>query len=252
MEQDNGSRMMLHKGAQRVEAEVVKALPIPKSLGPHHRPVPHWELLESLRAEARTRGVVVVKEELAITPDGAKLFALFQLGVEFGGEGAQKQALSLGVRNSTDTSLGLRGVAGSRVFVCDNLALSGSEFVFSRKNTKGLRLDSMVAEGFEKFLVEGERYQKALVGLHEKKVGEVGAKAAIYNAFTIHRVAAVKYLPLVHEAYFEKGELGTGEFKEVEAGTVLGLYNAFTRAFKGMAPTPQFTATRKMGEIVGI
>jgi hypothetical protein len=187
----------------------------------------------------------VRKAEFAITPDGGRFFGLFT----FEGQSAER-AGALGVRNSWDQALALRGVAGSKVFVCDNLALSGEEFVFQRKNTTGLRVVDLVKDGFGKFVPALEKFDHRVEALSKQPVTVAGAEAAIYRAFVKHEVAALRLLPKVHEAYFEKGSVkgGKGEYPEVQE-TVWGLHNAFTRVFRELPPTPQFQATRRLGEV---
>lgn len=239
------------KGAQKVPFSVVQALPVPRSLGRFHRPVPHQELVYSLRSEIAQRGYVITREEFALTVDGARLYAVFILNHEGLIGNPSRYALSIGVRNATDQSLGIKGVAGANVFVCDNGVLRGSEFIFAHKNTTSLtgrKLDSLVTGGFDRFLQEAQAFETRLKQLSETTVKDDSAKVAIYNAFTKHEVAALRLLPVVHKAYFEESE----KYPEVVRGTVLGLHNAFTRAFKELRPTPQFLATRKLGEVLGL
>lgn len=254
MENQSQSQLVVHAGARKVSYEVVQAIPVPRSQGRFHRPVPHDELVLGIRAELARRGLVISREEFAVTEDYTKLFALFVLKAE-GLEGHPSQyALSIGVRNATDQSLKIKGVAGANVFICDNLALSGSEFLFARKNTTNVNVDRLVRGGLDKFLPAAEAFQQRVKQLSETTVSEIGAKVAIYNAFTKHGVAKLGLLPVVHQAYFEDGAGagGSGKYPEVVQGTVLGLHNAFTRAFKELKPTPQFLATRKLGEVLDL
>src|SRR2546428_11554396 len=50
------------------------------------------------------------------------------------GHGSEDFALAIGIRNSMDRSLAVGLLAGSKVFLCDNLAFSGEARV-SRKHT---------------------------------------------------------------------------------------------------------------------
>lgn len=244
--------MVMHKGAKVVPVEVIAALPSPQSLGRFHRPIPHIELIEALRKEAAERDLGIAREQFAVDPQGDRLFALFDFETKVPGA---ERAISLAVRNSTGQSLAAQGVAGSHVFICDNLSLTGSIFLFARKNTTGARVIDMVRDGFDKFVPAAEGLERRLLEMETKAISKAGAEAAIYRAFTLHEVAALRYLPQVHEAYFEKGngtsDEATAEYPEVTP-TVYGLANAFTRVFKGLAPTPKFEATRQLGVMLGM
>ncbi len=249
MTDQNASALVVHAGANKVPFEVVQALPIARAQGRFHAPVQHRDLIEETRRQLLNRGFQIRSEEFALTPDGAKLFALIVLAAQGGLEGHPSQyGLSIGLRNATDQSLAIRGVAGARVFVCDNLALSGSEFLFAHKNTTGVKVWQLVQSGLNKFLPAAEAFQTRVKQLSETTVKDDSAKVAIYNAFTKHEVAKLSLLPVVHKAYFEESE----KYPEIVRGTVLGLHNAFTRAFKELHPTPQFLATRKLGQVLGL
>ncbi len=244
--------MVMHKGAKVVPVEVIAALPAPESLGRFHRPIPHIELIEGVRKEAAARDLGIAREQFAIDPKGDRLFALFDFESK---QAEAERAISLALRNSTQQSLAAQGVAGSHVFICDNLSLKGETFLFARKNTINAKVIDMVRDGFDKFVPAAIELEARLQDLQTKLLSKSGAEAAIYRAFTKYEVAAIRYLPQVHEAYFEKGtgtvEGATGEYPEV-GPNVYGLANAFTRVFKGLAPTPKFEATRRLGAMLGM
>ncbi len=62
------------------------------------------------------------------------------------------RGLGLDFRHGNDQSMSLHLVAGTRVFVCDNLTLSGDMIVLRRKHTKGLSLRDEVRAGIERLL----------------------------------------------------------------------------------------------------
>ena len=62
--------------------------------------------------------------------DGSRFFGTLDLASPL----AERTSLCVGIRNSTDQSFPLGFVAGSRVFVCDNLAFR-SELMVRRKHT---------------------------------------------------------------------------------------------------------------------
>src|SRR5687768_7880577 len=150
--------MVMHKGAEKVPVEAIAALPLPQSLGRFHRPLPHIELIEGIRAEAGRRDLGIARESFAIDPKGDRLLGLF----DFEGKVGAERAVSLAVRNSTGQSLAAQGVAGSHVFICDNLSLKGETFLFARKNTVNAKVIDLVRDGFDKFIPAAELLESRL------------------------------------------------------------------------------------------
>lgn len=245
--------MVLHKGGREVLFPEIVALPRPQSLGRFHRPVPHFELIEQVRREVGLRGLEINTEKFALAKQDALLFGLFTFKVTLTEDNSREWAMAL--RSSTDQTFAIEGVAGSHVFVCDNLALSGETFLFHRKHTKGLYLNGVVNKGIEKYLPLQERFDRRVKQLAEAPINEAHAKLAIYDAFTKYKVAANTYFPQVHEAYFEKGEAGKGEGREYPevTATQWGLHNAFTRVFKDMGSAMvRQESTQKIGRVFGL
>lgn len=239
--------MILHKGSREVGFHELVALPTAPSLGRFHKPVPHFELIEQIRSEVSLRGMTISAEKFALARDDQRLFGLFT----FAGQDNDRE-WALALRSSTDQSLAIEGVAGSRVFVCDNLALSGGTFLFHRKHTTHIYLAGVVNKGIDKYLPLQERFDLRVKQLAETPIDPDAAKLAIYDAFTKHQVAANQYLPKVHDAYFGKGEAGSGEYPEVTS-SMWGLHNAFTRAFKAMASlVVRQESTQKVGQVFGL
>lgn len=243
-----------HKGARHVTIEEVRALPHAPSLGPRHRPVQHIDLVTSILAEAQHRRLEIERETYALTPTGDRMFALFL----FKG-GLPGMNWAMGVRNSVDQDFGIRGVAGANVNICDNGALSGSEFLFTRKNTTGLVLAEVVVSGFNKYLPALAQFDEKVKVLQGRSIEDNAARVAIYKAFVQHHVAPLRLLPAVDEAYFVRGvdqplptDSKVERYPEVTR-TVWGIHNAFTRVFKTIeSPLAQQAATRKLGSVFGI
>lgn len=237
--------MMIHTpGGQKVGLDYLKALPDPVKMGRWHKPRRHDEVIEQVLAEMDLRGIPVTGMELATAAHDARLFALFHLN----GEANGRQA-SMALRASTDQSLNLKGVAGSRVFICDNLSLSGQEFLFERKQTIAMYLVGVIRVGLDRYLKQAEGLELRIKQLEAAPISVSEAKERIYDAFLDARVAAPRYLPKVHEAYFGHGEqAGAGwDYPEVTR-TEWGVHNAFTRVFRDVESTVvKQEATQKLG-----
>lgn len=247
----NTATIITHAGARKVPFEVLQALPHPESLGRRHKPVPHVDLVKAIQDEAVKRSLEITRQEFAITQENDRLFALFTFKGGLDGMG-----WSLGVRNSVDQDFAIRGVGGARVFICDNLALSGSEFLFARKNTTGVRVREVVAGGFDKYLPALARFDNRVKELQATVIADNAARVAIYKAFVEHKVAALRLLPAVDEAYFKHGVEQPGAVEDVYpevTKTVWGVHNAFTRVLKGIeSPMAQEAATRRLGKVFAL
>lgn len=248
------STLCVHSGkvqAKHVTYDALKALPEPAVLGPHHKPVPHHVLIDGFRQEAAARNLVITREQFAL---GAKEAALFGV-MDF--EVATSQALvpvesgpsglSLGFRSANDLSLAIRAVAGARVFVCDNLALSGDMFAISRKHTNGLDLAAAIAAGFQKFVAQAANLAVQIQSLNEGVLTDTDAKVAIFELF--HQgVLPVKLFADVNTFYFEQSD----ERPDCLPRTAWGLHSAVTRAIKSLKPVPAFQRTVAVGKFFGL
>jgi len=76
---------------------------------------------------------------------------------------------------------------------------------------------------------------------------DVTAKVVIYEAFVEGKLEAPSHLArTVHDLYFEP------KYQEFRSRNFWSLSNAFTSALKELDPIPQFKATAKLGEFLGL
>lgn len=238
--------MILHNpkfNSLLVNREALAALPNPVSLGLRHKPVPHAVLVDFLTREVERRGYDITREQLALGAKGAALFGVLQLKVKHSeAVVAAERELALGFRNSVDQSVGISGVAGTRVFVCDNLALSGDVFAFRRKNTTGMDLASVIATGFDKFITHAQAFELALDRLANTAISDGDAKQIIYDIF-IAGIVPLRLMDDVNRFYFTPTEDQT----DCQPRTLYGLHNAFTRAMHDLTPIRMFSASVALG-----
>jgi hypothetical protein len=126
------SDLMLHAGGRLVTLDELRAVPTPAAEGRWH-PVSHAAVLETVTTTLTGAGYAVKSQSLAIARDGKRFFGTLDLTTPLTPD--QAVALAVGVRNSTDKSFPLGFCAGSRVFVCDNLAFN-AELLVKRKHTR--------------------------------------------------------------------------------------------------------------------
>lgn len=221
--------MILHKGATYVDRAALAALPAPVSLGPRHNPIPHTEVVETLRDACPSFGLEIARERYGLSPDGHRLFGLLDFTSPH-----PDRSIALGFRTSTDESFAVRGVAGSSVFVCDNLALSGSDFVFHRKHTTFRSIINVIRHGLERFLgaaAEWDAFQLRMetTGLDNPHAAELLIRLMLDNVLPARRVADAARL------YFGPTE----DLPDVAPRTVWGVHNAVTRTLRDVSPETQ-------------
>ena len=130
-------KLCLHTGGEEVNFSDVLAAKTPDRTE-SYVPVPHGQFVTLVKSGLQTAGLEIVGESHALAKGGDRYFGLIQV--------AKPQidnpdySLILGVRNSHDKKFPAGIVAGSGVFVCDNLAFSGEVKEF-RKHTVNLLND---------------------------------------------------------------------------------------------------------------
>lgn len=236
-----------------VSVDTLRALPTPLALGRHHKPVPHAVLVDTVHREIERRGYMVGREQLALGRNGAALFGVMDLvptafdlvpvNPNTGVSVLATRGMSFGIRNATDGSLAIRAVAGTRVFVCDNLAMSGSMFALSRKNTTRLDLADAVATGFDRFLQHSSALSLEIARLQSTPMDDRQAKVLIYDVFA-SGILPYRLLPDVHRFYFNTDAV---ERPDCEPRSLWGLHNACTRAIQDLTPARLFGASIALG-----
>jgi hypothetical protein len=146
--------IVMHCGGHAANFEQVCAVEVPAQTE-SYRPVPHGDLVRLLREEVTTRiGLAPPKENYGLNREGRQLFGTlvydlsgaddvvmleaFGYGEAEGKRIAKQYGYTIAFRNSYDKSMGLGIVGGVTTFVCDNLALHGSDFNIKLPHTKNV------------------------------------------------------------------------------------------------------------------
>lgn len=236
--------LILHdkfKGTHLVTFETLQALPAPATRGRWHRPIRHAEVVEVLRSELVAAQLAIREEEFGLSKDGGKLFGIikFQGGQDFSG--------ALGFRSSTDSTIAIRGVAGVAVLVCDNMALSGDEFVFRHKSTIRIELRSIVRDGVAKYQEHARQIDRSIEQLQERSLSDRDASEEIVKMLRKGGIPT-NVIAAGTRNYFEPRP----EWTDVAPRTAWGLHNAFTRAINEMPLRPQMRASQEIGKALGL
>lgn len=227
--------LISHCGTDLIGRQDLLLLPTPEATETH-KPIPHAALVGALVETLGFRRLGIVEDQYAVSPDGMRMFGVLALSIEDNGV-----RISIGIRNSHDKSFALGITVGYRVFVCDNLAFHGDYQTLTRKHSKNLVLNDVLA-------VAIDRMQRKFVPMLDQvsawkgyELPDASAKLVIYRAFIEERLEVPKHLADdVHRHYFEP------EYEEFRPRTMWSLSNAFTSAFKALDPIPRFKATARL------
>ena len=166
-------------GSTVTEAEVaqVPVVPFTKTFHPVH----HKQVIDAVRTGISLTGMEVVKSQYVLARDGMQMFGVWDLNA-----GNSDLCWSLGIRNSMDKSLALGITAGTKVFVCDNLAFDG-EYLTFRKHTSGLdndELEFLAYKSMKNMVPRLVSFQKWHEGLRNYELTEQDAKILLVEILT--------------------------------------------------------------------
>ena len=219
-----GTQLVLHCGAKEVSREELATVEAPPPTKTWF-PIKHSDVLDAVLETVDQTGFVVEKMRLALSRQGAQFFGTLDLRCPI----ADGVSLAVGIRNSINQTLPLGFVAGTRVFVCDNLAFR-SELLVSRKHTANGRVRfreaiAQAVQGLDSFrTVESRRVEL----LRAAALTDVEAESLMLRAYE-RRIVSHRLLPDVIRGWREPGH---GDF---QARTAWSLYNAFTGALADRA-----------------
>jgi hypothetical protein len=211
--------LVLHRGARPVSGEELAEVKAPAPVGRWY-PLSHQTVLRRVKDTLGEAGFVVKREQLALAKDNHRFFGTLDLESQL----VHGVALSVGVRNSTDKSFPIGFVAGSRVFVCDNLAFS-AELLVRRKHTRfgEQRFAADIAAAMPKLGQFRELEAKRIEGMARTEVTDTLAESIILRAFEKGVVPAPLLPAVIREWRAPKHD----DFKP---RTLWSLFNAFTSA----------------------
>lgn len=184
-------------GSNKVtEAEVIQVPAVPFTRS--HHPIHHRNIIDAIRSGVVATGLEIVNTEYVLANNGMRMFGVWDLS-----GGNDELCWSIGIRNSMDKSMALGITAGTRVFVCENLAFSG-EFVEFRKHTKGLihdELEFMAYRAMKKMVTNLTKFQSWHEGLKNFSLTEWDAKILLVEIMTNSIIPPSRFARFI-ELYF--------------------------------------------------
>jgi hypothetical protein len=219
--------MLLHCGAEIVDRRSVYDTPTPAPTDTWY-PLAHAGLIHEVESQLIAAGFEVNNESHALSHEGSRYFGVFELKTP--GNGVQDYSWIVGIRNSHDKTYPAGLVAGSKVFVCDNLSFTG-EVRISRKHTKFAVRDlrHLTARAVGQL---GERFHELddrIVAYKNRRITNPQAHDIIIKAVDCRALTATQVPDMLHEWRQPVHE----EFLPRNGWS---LFNACTEVMKGINP----------------
>lgn len=199
-------------GQNRVsEAEVINVPDVPFTRSFH--PVHHRDVIRVVREGLNAVGLEVTRSEYVLAAEGMRMFGVYDLSYSNG-----ELCWSIGIRNSLNKSMSLGITAGTRIFVCENLCLSG-EFLAFRRHTSGLDLDELAFLAYKsvkKMIPLLKSFQAWHEGLKHYPLTETDMKVLTVEIMTNNVLPPSKFHQLL------------GLYGNVYDDTIFGFHEAVT------------------------
>jgi len=224
------TNLLLHCGANVVDRNEVYSTPTPEHTETWY-PMPHSHLIEEVETGLWHEGFNIRSRTHALSHEGARYFGL----IEVSKPGWEKDDYSwlVGIRNSHDKSIPAGVVAGSRVFVCDNLSFGG-EIKVSRKHTRFAQRDlrHMTQAAISQLDENLRRIDQRIEVYKDRRVTDAQAHDMIVRAVDAEAITNSQIPEVV-------GQWRVPDHECFERRNVWSLFNAFTEATKKVNPHTQ-------------
>lgn len=227
--------LTVHRGGWEATLGDLASVPMPESTD-SYVPVPYGRLAEEVKLHIPRFGLAVEDERYALARDGRQMFGVLTCS----NGTAADWGLAIGLRSSYDRSLAVDIVAGSRVFVCDNLAFHGETQV-SRKHTVHVFRD-LPDLIYQMLSAVSSMKEKLATEIEMMKATDLSAERAHHLMMLAVRRNALpaSKLPKVIEFY---DELDNSDFAPM---TAWSLFNSFTAVIGQRSPWQQIDNTLRL------
>jgi hypothetical protein len=227
--------LVAHRGAELVSREQLARCEPPEATSTW-KPVKHSLIVDLMHEELDRRQIQVTKEEYAIQREGNHLFAALSLNwLE-----TEEFAAALAFRHSNDKTEAMKMYAGVRVFICDNMALSGDEIILNRKHTTRLNVAAELTKAFDRYKDGSLVLQRNIENLKDGPLSLADAQRKLFEMF-YRRMLPTRMLIPVTDSYLSKADR-----------TDWGLLNALTLHAKNLPPNGNIRAHAQLGRYFGL
>lgn len=230
--------LIAHRGGWDATLADLASVPVPDATD-SYVPVPYSRLAEEVKLHIPRFGLRVEGEQYALARDGKQMFGVLTCRNGHVGD----WALAIGLRSSYDRSLAVDLVAGSRVFVCDNLAFHGETQV-SRKHTVNVFRDlpDLIYRMLDSVASMKDKMAAEIEGMKARSLSPYEADHLLIEAVRRNAIPASR-LPKVLEVW--EGA-ATSEPRVLLERTAWSLFNAFTEVVKSRSPSDQMDGTLRL------
>lgn len=229
------SALTVHRGGWSATRADLASVEVPEPTE-SYVPVPYGRLVEEIHLHLPRFGLTAEDERYALAREGNQMFGVLTC---LNGHVAD-WSLAVGLRSSYDRSLAVQLVAGSRVFVCDNLAFHGETQV-SRKHTANVFRDlpSLI---YDMLMSVSRMKENLAVEIEQMKRRTLTVALSHHLMVLALRSGALpaSQLPKVIAAY---DDLDNPEF---EPRSAWALFNAFTATLGQRRPWQQMDGTLRL------
>lgn len=214
-------QLILHCGARQVERQELDLIEAPPPTDTWF-PLAHRVVLDRVLNTLNDAGFQVRRQQFGLSKDDNQFFGTLDLANDI----SDGVSLAVGIRNSTDKTLPIGLTAGSRVFVCDNMAFA-SDILVVRKHTRhgekrfGHAIAAAVSQLHQYLGMEARR----VAWMRDAEVEEDKANSLILQTYEQGIIGARLLPEVIHEWREPKHD----EFKP---RTMWSLLNAFTEVLK--------------------
>ena len=232
--------MLLHCGAELVHRNSLYEVPTPPSTTTWY-PLSHTSVLNEIELQLRGCGFLITEEAHALSHNGDRYFGI--LCVTLPNRNITDFGWVVGLRNSHDQTYPAGLVAGTRVFVCDNLAFSG-QVQISRKHTRFAERDlrHLTARAVGQLGNRLAALDQRVLHYKETKIRDARAHDMVIRAVDAQAITTAQIPEVLtqwrhpdHEAFRPR--------------TAWSLFNAFTEVHKKINPQ---TAMRRGEALYGL
>lgn len=238
------ANLLCHKGGRYVTAAELYQVPCPEPTRTWY-PIQHGDMAASVVTALRAGGYEIKRDRWALAGSGGEqMFGVLDMATEIQG---REITLSVGIRNSVNQTFPLGFCAGSRVFVCDNLAFSAELMVRRRHTVNGMR-DFKVSVSRAVGALEGfvyaekmrtERWQQTKITFQQRD--EVILRSLVSGVFP---------KTMLPDIFREQVRPQYAEFNDMSA---FGLFNNFTTVMRERAarkPNEHSVVTQELTKII--
>jgi len=233
--------LVVHGGGWDATPADLASVPVPESSN-SYVPVPYGRLVEEVKLHIPRFGLTLKDERYALGREGNQMFGVLSCT---NGHNAEDWCLAIGIRSSYDRSLAVGFVAGSHVFVCDNLAFHG-ESEFSRKHTLNVFRDlpDMVYNLLSRVSAMQSAIATEIVAMKARVLDDQSAHHLMVLSVRKGVVPASR-LPKVLELWDGPSDC-VDTRGPVDPRSAWRLYNAFTGVMKSRSPRDQMDGTLRL------